>query len=189
MQGLSPSAIAEVRHISRDSAEGYLAEGIRAGFAYDWHRMGVPQAAVVAVARQAAAAWGAATADAAGSVGCSPACSTVGEAGGAAQLGRMRSEAEGGVAATRADVGSSPSANGASSSSTIAAIVRRQVRDQGACAAAEDLTQKLQAAEVTVKALKEALPEGVRYGQVRLALAHISRLGLLQQLLVDDRDL
>ncbi len=49
----------------------------------------------------------------------------------------------------------------------------------------QDLVKQLQERGVTVKMLKEQLPESVRYGQIRLCLAHIGRLGLLPQLLAD----
>ncbi|EIE27670.1 ribonuclease H-like protein [Coccomyxa subellipsoidea C-169] len=49
----------------------------------------------------------------------------------------------------------------------------------------QDLVEQLQERGVTVKMLKEHLPESVRYGQIRLCLAHIGRLGLLPQLLAD----
>ena len=47
----------------------------------------------------------------------------------------------------------------------------------------QDLLRQLLERGVSVKMLKEDLPEGIRYGQIRLSLAHIGRLGLLPKLL------
>ena len=172
-----------MRHINRDSAEGYLSEAITAGFAYDWHRLGVPQAVLVAVARQAAAAWGGAVAE---NAACGCTCSADSGAGGAAGPGREQSEAAGDAAAGQADADSATCTGGAAGSPTVTTEPGRQV-PYLACAAGEDLAGRLQAAGVSIKTLKEALPESVRYGQIRLPIAHIGRLGLLQRLLAADR--
>ena len=43
-----------------------------------------------------------------------------------------------------------------------------------------DLLSRLQELGVTIKILKEQLPESIRFGQIRLCLAHAGRLSLLQ---------
>lgn len=146
-------AIAEVRHIQLDSAEGYLAEAITAGAAYDWHRLAVPRDVLAAVAAAAASAW-----ESANSSSC---------AGG----GTVPSED---VGATEG--GTWDRAGGG----------QDEVRPlEGLMAAGMDLTRTLQDKGVSVKMLKERLPESVRYGQIRLTLAHIGRLGLLHDLLAE----
>jgi hypothetical protein len=181
-QGLSVGAIAEVRHISRDSAEGYISEAIAAGFAYDWHRLGVGTATLASVAQQAAAAWAAAAAGANGGSGACAAADGAGppagemqEEGKACAAGQTSSAAPGELdGSVRADGAEDPAA----------AAEGRQMPVL-ACRAGENLAQKLLAVRVGVKALKGRLPESVRYGQIRLALAHIGRLGMLPQLLAD----
>lgn len=49
----------------------------------------------------------------------------------------------------------------------------------------QDLLKQLLERGVSVKLLKEQLPDSIRYGQIRLSLAHIGRLGLLPQLLAE----
>lgn len=49
----------------------------------------------------------------------------------------------------------------------------------------QDLLKQLLERGVSVKLLKEQLPDSMRYGQIRLSLAHIGRLGLLPQLLAE----
>ena len=49
----------------------------------------------------------------------------------------------------------------------------------------QDLLKQLLERGVGVKLLKEQLPDSIRYGQIRLSLAHIGRLGLLPQLLAE----
>lgn len=45
----------------------------------------------------------------------------------------------------------------------------------------QDLLKLLLERGVTVRMLKDELPESIRYGQIRLSLAHIGRLGLLPE--------
>lgn len=47
----------------------------------------------------------------------------------------------------------------------------------------QDLLRRLNECGVSIKTFKEELPESIRFGQIRLSLAHIGRLGLLPKLL------
>lgn len=168
-------AIAKVRHIQRDSVESYLAEAIQAGTPYDWHRLGVPRATLVSVAAQAAAALAATKSG----NGCSTASGSDAQAcatGGDCSLGSMARQRAGNRACMEG------------SGVPLAGAGAEGLR-HAACAVNADLAGQLQAAGVTVKALKERLqPEAARHGQIRLALAHIGRLGLLPELLAEAQE-
>lgn len=165
-QGLPVGAIAEVRHIQVDSVEGYLAEAITAGAAYDWQRLRVSRDALASVAVAAASAWKLAHSSA----------SCVTAATGPPGDGSGSSGADGEVLSVEVEGTEQGGRTGTAPGGQEEAAAL-------SCADGEDLTHKLQAAGVSVKVLKERLPESVRYGQIRLGLAHIGRLGLLRELL------
>lgn len=197
-QGLTAAQIAAARHIAEDSAQGYLAEAITAGYAYSWPRLGVPAQALTRVAEAAGRLLGR-------SLACEPAAGHVGggEDTGVAAAGR--DEAAGGaapgpaaqpsgaagargapLAPIQAGAGREPSAPycaAACASPTAGSggggtCTRSGGKEEVACAAEGrpvDVLQALLETGAKIRELKEAYWEDIPYGHIRLALAHLGR--------------